>query len=123
MCTIIGNKCITHVTDESYNITQVINNIREQLDSFRQGPKKGSNWLEWLVGGSWESYLLHGLVMLVSIVIVCCLIVGCLKVCCKMMVTRIVPGASVYIEEEPLIKNPEDIRRNEEGKKNEDLYM
>eukprot|EP00061_Rhincodon_typus_P001691 g15480.t1 len=39
-CTIVGDKCITHVTDESYNATQAINDIRKQLDDFRQGPKK-----------------------------------------------------------------------------------
>uniref|UniRef100_UPI00398EB15E uncharacterized protein n=1 Tax=Pristiophorus japonicus TaxID=55135 RepID=UPI00398EB15E len=59
VCTIIGDKCITHVTDESYNITQAIDAIRKQLDEFRQGPEKGDGWLDWLLGGSWGSYLLE----------------------------------------------------------------
>jgi len=121
VCAIIGDKCITHVTDESYNITQVINDIRAQLNNFRQGPKKGGSWLAWLMGESWESYLLHGLIILIVIIIVCCLTVGCLKACFKIMLTRIVPGASVRIEDEPLIKIPEDIRRNEDTGRNEDI--
>eukprot|EP00061_Rhincodon_typus_P000963 g13295.t1 len=47
--TIVGDKCTTHVTDGTYNVTQAINDIRKLLDDFTQGPKKGDGWLEWFL--------------------------------------------------------------------------
>jgi len=73
VCTIVGNACITQITDESLNITAVINNIVRQLDDFKQGAREGGDWFEWLLGKTWGSYLMHGIIMMVSVFLVLCL--------------------------------------------------
>ncbi|XP_048454915.1 uncharacterized protein LOC125483498 [Rhincodon typus] len=97
VCTIVGDKCITHVTDESYNITHAIQSIKKQLEDVRQGPKKGDDWLWWLLGGSWGSYLLHGLVIFVVIIIVCCVFITCLNTGCKILTNKLAAPFSAPI--------------------------
>ncbi|XP_067882392.1 syncytin-1-like [Heterodontus francisci] len=62
VCMIVGDKCITNVRDESLNITEAINAIKDQLDDFRQGPKVGEDWL---FGGGWGTWIMHSLVIVV----------------------------------------------------------
>ncbi|XP_072429371.1 uncharacterized protein [Chiloscyllium punctatum] len=67
-----------------------IKNIQDQLDDIRQGATGGESRLGWLIG---KSYLAHGIVLLISLTLVFCLGLGCVKLCCKVLLMQSVPGA------------------------------
>uniref|UniRef100_UPI00398ED227 endogenous retrovirus group PABLB member 1 Env polyprotein-like n=1 Tax=Pristiophorus japonicus TaxID=55135 RepID=UPI00398ED227 len=85
-CALIGSKCCTYIPDSSENITNLADHIRREVKKLST-PAEGSSWFDWLSDGSWRSYL----------------IVGCLNLCCKVMMARlanplVVKGSRVMIQ-------------------------
>jgi len=119
VCTIVGNTCITQVTDESLNITAVITDIERQLDHFKQGAREEGDWFEWLLGKTWGSYIMHGIIMMVSVFLVLCLGLKCINTSCNMMLAKAVPGASVSLEPPAHFRALKTPRRPADG----GLYM
>uniref|UniRef100_UPI00398F4757 endogenous retrovirus group PABLB member 1 Env polyprotein-like n=1 Tax=Pristiophorus japonicus TaxID=55135 RepID=UPI00398F4757 len=101
-CALIGSECCTYIPDSSENITNLADHIRREVKKLST-PAEGSNWFDGLSDGSWRSYLMHGAIILIVVIITCCLIVGCLNLCCKVMMARlvnplVVKGSRVMIQ-------------------------
>ena len=99
VCTIIKGKCITYVHDETLNITAAMSGIQKQLDNFKQGSTGTDGWLGWLFNTVWGAYIMKGLILVVAILFTLCLGLTCIKVICANITSRMLPTASIQMQE------------------------
>ena len=101
-CAIVGSECCTYIPDDSENITPLADHIRRVAKTIQDEGNQYHNynppgWLgQWF--GSWGSYLMHGLIVLIVIVIACCICMALLNACCKTVTAQIMPSASVQAQ-------------------------
>ena len=108
-CAIIQTECCVFIPDESFNVTHLMNHMKNQISALSDpfpvlddllknwfGKKKKRNWFG--AGGSWLKYLFIILLMLLVVLFVFCLfykiIVSCITKCMtepptKIMLTKL----------------------------------
>jgi len=114
VCTIIKDKCITYVHDETLNITAAMFKIQTQLDSFRQGYTGTEGWLGWLLNTIWGTHLMRGIILVIAFLFSLCLGLTLAKAICQNLTSRSVPVTSIQ---------KQDTKDNEEGKQLTGLYF
>ncbi|XP_072343862.1 syncytin-A-like [Scyliorhinus torazame] len=80
-CAVIGSECCTYIPDSSENTTHLVDHIRKEVKKLHETPRDG--WLDWWFAGSWGSYLVHRLIILVVVILVIIIFSFLMKCLCK----------------------------------------
>ena len=86
ICALIQSECYIFIPDKSFNVTHLMNHMKNQISALSDPFPNLDDLLNWFgVGGSWQKYLLIIPLMLLTILFVFCLfhkiIVSCITKC------------------------------------------
>ncbi|XP_072362584.1 syncytin-2-like [Scyliorhinus torazame] len=113
-CAVIGSECCNYIPDRSENITHLVDHIRTEVKKLHETSRDG--WLDWLFDGSWGSYLVHGLIILVVVILGIIMLSFLMKCLCKsvgaaVISQQLVQQHEVSLEELMDVKEGAEIRR------------
>lgn len=93
LCVLFDTTCCTYIPDNihSQNMTDALNTLRKIKDAEQQDYVTSTDdWLTWLLGGSWKSLLIKGLVGIAFLLLLLCVFTTCVVPCLKKMVSNMV---------------------------------
>uniref|UniRef100_A0A1A8L831 Envelope polyprotein n=1 Tax=Nothobranchius pienaari TaxID=704102 RepID=A0A1A8L831_9TELE len=112
LCAKIGEHCCTYLPSSRDNWTLIHDRVRQIGDFLKSNESTGGSWsfMSWLMSGNWYQLLLKFLTPVIIILVMICLVLGCVIPCLKNMVSKLMTNALVQYT---LLRQKEELAEDE----------
>uniref|UniRef100_A0A669C0V2 Envelope glycoprotein n=1 Tax=Oreochromis niloticus TaxID=8128 RepID=A0A669C0V2_ORENI len=125
LCVLFNTTCCTYIPDNihSSNMTDALKVLKRlqnvQSEEYVDG---GTDWLRWLLNGSWTVLLYKGLIFIGLLLILFCVFSTCILPCLRKMISKMISTSLIAYVTVPL-DDKNDLSNSEDNFEDEDVYV
>lgn len=125
LCVLFNTTCCTFIPDNvhSSNMTDALKVLKQlQNVQSKEYVDGGTDWLKWLLSGSWTVLLYKGLILIGLLLILFCMFSTCVLPCLRKMISKMISTSLTAYVFVPM-DDKNDLSNSEDNFEDENVYV